>query len=118
VDVDLEWAHWKEESARCGMRVFVDGEPGWFQVRLKKWLESGVAIPAYDHYFTDGSLIGTEKCDVPTSGITWKHNLPPVLLQEVKDTGVNEDSAFTTVMNWNPLKRVEHDGKEYGHKDI
>jgi len=116
--VDLEWAQWKEEATHCGMRVFVDGEPGWFQVRFKKWLDSGVVLPAYDHFFTDGSLIGTEKCDVPTSGITWKHNLPPVLLQEVKDAPVNGKSAFTTVMNWNPDKRVEHDGKEYGHKDI
>ena len=116
--VDLEWAQWKEESTYCKMRVFVDGEPGWFQVRIKKWVESGVALPAYDHFFTDGNLIGTEQCDVPTSGIEWKHNLPPVLLQEVKNAPVNGGSAFTTVMNWNPNKRVEYDGKEYGHKDI
>src|SRR5688500_1668192 len=100
------------------MSGFVDGEPGWFQVRLRKWLEYGVAIPAYDHYFTDGALNGTATCEVPTSGITWKHNLPPGLLQEVKDSSVNENSAFTTVMNWNLHKRVEHDRKEYGHKDI
>ena len=116
--VDLEWAQWKEQSAHCGMRVFVDGEPGWFQVRIQKWKESGVPMPAYDHFFTDGSLIGTEKCSVPTSGIEWKHNLPPVLIQEVNNAPVNGASAFTTVMNWNPDKRVEHDGKEYGHKDI
>ena len=116
--VDLEWAQWKEESTYCKMRVFVDGEPGWFQVHIKKWVESGVALPAYDHFFTDGNLIGTEQCDVPTSGIEWKHNLPPVLLQEVKNAPVNGGSAFTTVMNWNPNKRVEYDGKEYGHKDI
>ena len=96
--VDLEWAQWKEESTYCKMRVFVDGEPGWFQVRIKKWVESGVALPAYDHFFTDGNLIGTEQCDVPTSGIEWKHNLPPVLLQEVKNAPVNGGSAFTTVI--------------------
>jgi hypothetical protein len=116
--VDLEWAQWKDESVYCGMRVFVDGEPGWFQVRIKKWIESGMALPAYDHFFTDGNLIGTEHCDVPTCGIAWKHNLPPVLLQEIKNVRVNGGSAFTTVMNWNPNKRVAYNGKEYGHKDI
>ena len=70
----------RKSLTHCGMRVFVDGEPGWFQVRLKKWKESGVAMPAYDHFFTDGSLIGTENCAVPTSGIEWKHNLPPGLI--------------------------------------
>ena len=78
--VDLEWAQWNEESANCKMRVFVDGEPGWFQVQIEKWIESGVALPAYEYFFTDGNLIGTEHCDVPTCGIEWKHNLPPVLL--------------------------------------
>jgi len=71
--VDLEWAQWKEESTHCKMRVFVDGEPGWFQVRIKKWIESATTLPAYDHFFTDGNLIGTEYCDVPTCGIDWKH---------------------------------------------
>ena len=55
---------------------------------------------------------------MPTSGIEWKHNLPPVLLNEVKDAPVNGKSAFTTVMNWNPDKRIEHDGIKYGHKDL
>ena len=116
--LDLEWGEWMEESAKVTKRVFVDGEPGWFQLKLQRDVDNGKNLPQYDYYSTVGGLIGTSHCDVPVGNIQWNHHLPPVLLDEVKEMEVNGDAAFTTIMNWQSNKPFEYNGKFYGQKDI
>src|SRR5205823_11973721 len=42
---------WAAEAAHAGLRVLVDGEPGFTQM---KWVEAGGA-PEYDRYYTVGA---------------------------------------------------------------
>jgi len=116
--IDLEWGEWLEESTNTPAKVFLDGEPGWFQFKMKKMLMSGKPLPLYDYYFTTGNLIGTKQCKVPTLGIDWKHCLCPTLLEEVKETKVNKGAPFTTIMKWQSNKPVEFEGEVYGQKDV
>ncbi len=116
--IDLEWGEWIDESAKTTKRVFVDGEPGWFQIKLQRDIDNGKALPQYHYYSTDGGLIGTSHCNVPVGDIKWNHHLPPVLLDEVKLMEINSDAAFTTIMNWQSNKPFEYNGKVYGQKNI
>ena len=69
--LDLEWGEWMEESAKVTKRVFVDGEPGWFQLKLQRDVDNGKELPQYDYYSTVGGLIGTSHCDVPVGIWAW-----------------------------------------------
>jgi hypothetical protein len=114
--IDLEWGEWEEESLKVPLRAFFDGEPGWFQLKLIQMIEKGISIPKYDYYFTDGNLIGTEKCKVPTAGIEWRYMPPPALISN--NNPVNQGNMFTTVMNWKSNKHIQINGITYGQKDM
>ena len=118
--LDLEWEDWEEGSRNVANRVFIDGEPGWFQIILAKMKAEGEELPYYDHYFTDGLNIGNEGCIIPSVGLNWKKSMVPVLIGSEniipKDNDIN--TGFTTIMNWQSHKKVEFGGRSYGQKDI
>ena len=115
--IDFEWGEWREEAANVPLKVFVDGEPGWFQIKLNNLIGNGESLPDYDYYFTSGPLIGTEKCHVPTVGIKWLHTLPPALISGHVPSKSPHENAFTTIMNWKSNKEIHYQGKTYGQKD-
>ncbi len=118
VFVDLEWNEWLTEAERADMRVHVDGEPGWAQMKLEKSRNAGEKLPRYDYYYTVGMNIGTERCTAPTAGMTWRHIIQPVLVSHYPYTPPIENAPFTTVMNWQSHKNIEYGGVLYGQKDI
>ena len=118
VFIDLEWGEWQEESAKIPVRIFFDGDPGWFQFSLMDRIDKGQPLPIYDYYFTDGGLIGKPHCGIPLAGINWKHMISPVLLEGPGRIGADPGRAFTTVMNWQSNKEAEYRGEKYGQKDV
>lgn len=116
--VDLEWNEWLSEAENAGMRVHVDGEPGWFQMKLENSRNAGEELPRYDQYYTDGMNIGTERSTAPTAGIQWRHIIPPVLVSHYPYMPPIDNAPFTTVMNWQSHKNIEYDGILYGQKDV
>jgi len=119
VFVDLEWDEWLEEAAHADVRVFVDGEPGWFQMKMENSLRAGERLPSYDYYFTDGRNIGTARSPSPTAGQVWGHIFTPVLVSDFSSAPPAEKGApFTTVMNWQSHKHLEFEGVVYGQKDV
>ena len=115
--------HWEEESARCGVRVLVDGEPAFRQMKLELNPEvHAIAMRAYDRYFTIGQNIGTPQCPATTAGISWGHVLSPVVLELFSDDADPEsalpvDAPFTTVMNWRSHDELDFHGQLFGQKD-
>jgi hypothetical protein len=118
VFLDLEWGEWTEESRDVPLRIFYDGDPGWFQFSLMDQLDRGQALPEYHHYFTSGAFVGHPGCAIPTAGIEWRHMIAPVLMEGPQRTGSDPGFAFTTVMNWHSNKAVEYRGESYGQKDV
>lgn len=116
--VDLEGNEWLVEAANTPLRVFVDGEPGWFQIKMENSLRAGQEWPHYDYYYTDGRNIGTDRSTAPTAGKQWRHIFSPVLVEFYPYCPVNKDAPFTTVMNWQSHKQVAFDGMIYGQKDV
>ena len=118
VFIDLEWGEWVEASEPIPVRIFYDGDPGWFQFNLMGRLARGETLVNYDYYFTAGGRIGKQDCLVPTAGISWRHMIAPVLLDDQGPVPTKPGSSWTTVMNWKSNKEVEYNGTRYGQKDV
>jgi hypothetical protein len=109
---------WDDETADVPLRVLLDPDPGFRQVKLANAVAEGKPVPIYDAYYTYGHNVGTARSAAPTAGLRWRHLFHPV------DTALyapapppTRDAPWTTVMNWRPLERVEYSGRAYGMKD-
>jgi hypothetical protein len=110
---------WLPEAAMAGLRVVVDGEPGFRQIKWRKALDSGENLPRYDFYYTNGLNIGTAKAKVPELGMEWRHVPNPIVLDLFAlRSPPSDDCAFTTVMNWQAHDPLEYGGLAYGQKDV
>lgn len=107
---------WLGETADTGLRVLVDGEPGFTQMKMENRLAAGEELPEYDFYYTTGRNIGTERSAAPTAGKKWRPLFHPVVVDLFHPRGAG--APFTTVMNWQSYETLEYNGTKYGHKDI
>jgi hypothetical protein len=109
---------WQTEAEKAAMRVWIDGEPGYTQIKLFHQLEEGKPVHKYNRYFTNGLNVGVNGNIIPTIEIKWGHLLHPVdtdlfpLAQEVRN------ASYSTVMNWVSHETLEYNGKAYGQKNI
>ena len=109
---------WLAEAADTSLRVLVDGEPGFTQMKMENRLVAGEELPHYDLYYTTGRNIGTEKSTGPTAGKQWHHLFHPVAVPMFSHQPSKGGDPFTTVMNWQSYEAVEYRGRTYGHKDV
>jgi hypothetical protein len=115
--VDFEGTEWLEEAAEVPLRVMIDSEPGWCQIKMEQTENGGQESSSHHYYYTIGRNIGTDKTSAPTGGKTWKHIFPPVLLDLAPYSPANVEAPYTTVMNWKSHKHVEFNGVQYGQKE-
>jgi hypothetical protein len=110
---------WDEETADVPVRVLLDPDPGFRQVRLTNAVAGGRPLPEYDAYYTYGHNIGTARSTAPTAGVRWRHVFHPVDTALYTPTPLRTAGAsWTTVMHWRALETVEYAGREYGMKDV
>lgn len=108
---------WKEETAAVPLRVLVDPDPGYRQIKLANALARGEPIPRYDAYYTYGHNIASGHSPVPTSGLSWRHLFHPVDTWWIQPTPPAK-GPFTTVMHWTSHRPVTFGGVAYGMKDV
>jgi hypothetical protein len=116
--VDLEWDEWLTEAADAAVRVFIDGEPAWFQMKMENAVRAGQALPSYDFYYTGGHNIGTPRSTAPTIGRTWGKLFPPIRVDAIPFAPQTRGGPYTTVMKWQSNRPVTFDGVTYGQKDL
>ena len=109
---------WDEETADVPLRILVDPDPGFRQVKMAKAAAAGRAHGRYDAYYTYGQNIGTERSDAPDAGVDWRHLFHPIDTRLYAPTVPRRGAACTTVMNWRPLETVGFDGRVFGMKDV
>lgn len=109
---------WEEESQQAAVRVWIDGEPGYTQIKLYHRQQEGQVVPQYDHYFSNGLNVGMPGNPIPTMGIRWQHLLHPVDTAVFIPTPVHNEGPYTTVMNWQSHQQISFGGKTYGQKDV
>ena len=117
--IDMGGDHsWLEDAARCGLRVLIDCEPGFTQMKMASRLEAGETLPEYDFYYTPGRNIGTGKSSVPTAGKAWRPLVDSVVPDLFAVDAAEPEASFTTVMSWQSMRPRVYQGKTYGNKDL
>jgi hypothetical protein len=109
---------WAEESETVSLRVLIDGEPAYTQIKWAINASSGIPVPRYERYFTNGKNVGTADNPTPTLGINWSHLFHPVKTELFTCIPSPPDVPFSTIMNWQSHDLIEYNGKIYGQKDI
>src|SRR5438132_1713998 len=104
----------REEHLRCPIRIMVDTDPVYEQIKYAKVDRSARAyLDAHTHFFTYGENLGTANCPVPLCGITWRPTRPPVDLRRWPQPH-GFPPCFTTVGTWeNKGKNIDFEGKTY-----
>ncbi len=106
----------REEHRSCRRLVYLETDPGPFQVSLSRGDADALETARYHHdFFTYAYNLGASDCVLPASNLRWHRTRPPVLL-DLWHTGVGpaEPALFTTVGTWtNRGKDVEIDGEKY-----
>lgn len=116
--IDMGGDHsWLEDAARC-MRVLIDCEPGFTQMKMASRLEAGEPLPHYDFYYTPGRNIGTGKSSVPTAGKAWRPLADSVVPDLFAVDSTEPGAPFTTVMSWQSMRPRVYQGRTYGNKDL
>ncbi len=108
---------WAEESSST-LRVFIDVDPAFTQIKWHNNLVDNVPLPVYDHYYTIGMNVGTEGNEIPTNGIKWKYIYNPVNTHLFSRTLPPANASYTTIMNWQSYECITYNGISYGQKDI
>lgn len=108
---------WLREAAKTQIRVLIDGEPGFTQMKMELRGERGEQLPAYDLYYTTGRNVGTASSTAPTAGKGWRPLFHPVVTELYSDSSPRNGGPYTTVMNWQSYEPVAYGGRTYGHKD-
>ena len=106
----------REEHAQSRCLVYLETDPGVFQLEYKRKVPSAVALAkAHQLFFTYCANIGAPDCLLPASDLKWHPTRPPVLLDEWRPgVGPAEPLAFTTVGTWrNSGSDMEIRGETY-----
>lgn len=109
---------WLEEAAGSRLRILIDCEPGFTQMKMASRLEAGETLPHYDAYYTPGANVGTERSSVPTAGRAWRPIVDPVVPSLFEVTHPEPGAAYTTVMSWQSMRPRVYQGRTYGNKDV
>ncbi|HJZ73910.1 MAG TPA: hypothetical protein VKE51_19360 [Vicinamibacterales bacterium] len=106
---------WLAEAANTTVRVLVDGDPGYTQMRA---IARGEDLGDYDFFYSVGRNVGTAASTVPTMGKPWRPVFDPVVLDLFPVRPACANAAFTTIMVWQPYRAIEYEGRVYGAKNL
>lgn len=110
---------WEEEAKVTPLKILLDGEPGFTQIKMAIKKELKEWIPEYDLYYTVGQNIGTQGNLTPTLDLDWQHVFHPVDLELFpKSKHKKHNGKFCTIMNWKSHDPIQYGNKIYGQKDI
>jgi hypothetical protein len=98
------------------VRVFVDTDPVFTQVRHLTEPESRKRADSHTAFFTFGENFGEPGCMMPDDGYPWLPTRQPVCLDAWPVTVAPEEGHFTTVMQWDSYPAREYQGVCYGMK--
>ncbi len=117
IDMGAPVGSWRKESESVDVRVLVDTEPGYTQIKLEQGLIDGDVLDEFDFHYSVGQNIGTERTTAPSAGRDWRTVFNPVVAELFDAAPVAAGAPFTTVMNWQAHETVRWNGREYGQKD-
>jgi hypothetical protein len=109
---------WEEESQGAKLRVFIDQDPAYTQIRFHNTLSVNKPIPHYDKYYTIGMNVGKPGNEIPTNGLDWKYLFNPVNTKLFPRAVPTRSAPYSTIMNWKSYSNVRYNGTVFGQKDL
>lgn len=108
---------WAEESLAT-VRVFIDVDPAFTQIKWYNGLLENIPLPVYDYYYTIGMNVGTKGNAIPTNNIQWRYIYNPVNTQLFGRSIAAKNASYSTIMNWQSYECISYEGVSYGQKDL
>ena len=104
----------REEHMRCPVRIMVDTDPVYEQIKYAKADAAARAyLGAHTHLFTYGENLGAADCPVPLSGLTWIPTRPPVVLSEWP-AAEGAPLCYSSIATWeNKGKNIDFGGETF-----
>ena len=106
---------WLEEAGRTGLRVLVDNDPVYTQMRA---INRSDDLEGYDHYYSVGQNVGTDRSTVPTLGKAWRPVYNPVVTSLCDHRPADGQAPVSTIMAWQSYPPLDFKGRKYGQKDV
>jgi hypothetical protein len=104
-----------EEHLRCPVRVYVETDPVFEQIRVAQGDQQAIAdLQDHTHLFTYGENLGQPDCPIPLEKFVWRPTRPPVIT-DLWDAPFDPSAErFTTVATWkNVGKDIRFRGETY-----
>jgi len=103
-------------TERIPVRVLVDQDPAFTQIRHLTQAHARARALAHDAYFSFGANLGRPGCSVPDDGLSWRATRQPVVLDEWSAPSATPRGFFTTVMQWESYAPAEYGGRRFEMK--
>lgn len=111
---------WQEEAMFATLRVYVESDPAFTQIKFYNQMQKGGTPPDYHYFYTNGMNVGQPGNLIPTNGIAWRYLVNPVHTQLFTENRPHppKNAPYSTVMNWKSYDQpVVYEGVAYGHKN-
>lgn len=102
--------------AEVPVRVLVDEDPAFTQIRHLSNPSARSRALQHNVFFSFAENIDRDTCTVPDDGLPWRPTRQPVVLDTIAVTPGPAQGNFTTVMQWESYRALEHNGVRYGLK--
>jgi len=104
-----------EERLRCPVRVYVETDPVYEQIRVAEGDQQAIAdLQDHTHLFTYGENLGQPDSPIPLEKFEWRPTRPPVITDLWNAEADPRAERFTTVATWkNVGKDVTFGGATY-----
>jgi hypothetical protein len=104
----------RDEHMACPVRVLVDTDPIYEQIKLLKGDADSIAyVDAHTHLFTIGENLGAADCPVPLNR-TWHKVRPPINLDVWPADLDSSPPNFSSLATWaHSSKNIEFEGESY-----
>jgi hypothetical protein len=100
------------------IRVLVDTDPAFTQVRHLSDPAAKARALLHNAFFTFGENIPRGTARVPDDGFPWQATRQPVVLEQWRVVPPPAGASYTTIMQWESYRTLEHDGVSYGTKSV
>ncbi len=108
---------WAKESVST-LRVFIDVDPAFTQIKWHNNLINKIPVPVFDYYYTIGMNVGAEGNEIPTNGIKWKYVYNPVNTHLFTRTEPARTALYCTIMNWQSYEYISYNCVSNDQKDL
>lgn len=105
-----------DDMARCGIRVYIETDPGIPQIRLFHGdAKQAELIAGHTHHRTFGELVGTAESKLPNVGVAYRPTRQPIVLNLWQQETRPPAGDLTTIAGWvrPKTKAIDFAGETY-----